>query len=111
MLLLGTNTFLLWSLLPVAILVAGIAPAVSFAAGDRWQGERVEHLHVEPEQIGGGLATQHRLSGEGFGEARFGDWAKIIHLAWVWRAAHRRYCGAMSQPSDLMVVGEPQHPA
>jgi uncharacterized membrane protein YccC len=32
-LLLGTNTFLLWSLLPVAILAAGIAPAVSFAAG------------------------------------------------------------------------------
>ena len=32
-LLLGTNTFLLWSLLPVAIFAAGIAPAVSFAAG------------------------------------------------------------------------------
>jgi hypothetical protein len=32
-LLLGTNTVVLWSLLPVAILVAGIAPAVSFAAG------------------------------------------------------------------------------
>jgi uncharacterized membrane protein YccC len=29
----GTNTTLLWFLLPVAIVVAGIAPAVSFAAG------------------------------------------------------------------------------
>ena len=32
-LLLGTNTQLLWVALPVAILAAGIAPAVSFAAG------------------------------------------------------------------------------
>jgi uncharacterized membrane protein YccC len=32
-LLLGTNTVLLWVALPVAILAAGIAPAVSFAAG------------------------------------------------------------------------------
>jgi uncharacterized membrane protein YccC len=32
-LLLGTNVVVLWVLLPVAILVAGIAPAVSFAAG------------------------------------------------------------------------------
>ena len=32
-LVLGTNPVLLWVLLPVAILVAGIAPAVSFAAG------------------------------------------------------------------------------
>jgi uncharacterized membrane protein YccC len=30
---LGTNPVLLWVLLPVAILVAGIAPAISFAAG------------------------------------------------------------------------------
>jgi len=30
---LGTSTAVLWGLLPVAILVAGIAPAVSFAAG------------------------------------------------------------------------------
>ncbi len=29
----GTNTTLLWFLLPVAILVAGLAPAISFAAG------------------------------------------------------------------------------
>jgi uncharacterized membrane protein YccC len=32
-LVLGTNTVLLWLLLPVAILVAGIAPAISFTAG------------------------------------------------------------------------------
>jgi uncharacterized membrane protein YccC len=32
-LVLGTNPVLLWVLLPVAILVAGIAPAVSFTAG------------------------------------------------------------------------------
>ena len=32
-LLLGTNTSVLWVLLPVAILTAGIAPAISFAAG------------------------------------------------------------------------------